>query len=269
MSNSNIGNNKQKFRKPVVLMSMGAQERKGHAYQVMTHKYITPLVEHAGCVPVLVPTCCGSEDLEQYLDMADGVYLTGAGSNIDPALYGQDNQTPGKAQDRDRDLFDLPLVRAAIARGLPIFGICRGMQEINVALGGDMYQKVYAEPGFNDHRENSEDPVDVQYAPAHSVQLAANTWLRTLLGTDSIRVNSLHGQGLKTLGKGLEAIARAEDGLVEAIHGPGLSPFLFAVQWHPEWQAAQNPDSVKIFEAFGQACRRQVQKKAGAYGSAA
>lgn len=269
MSNSNIGNNKQKFRKPVVLMSMGAQERKGHAYQVMTHKYIAPIVDHAGCVPVLVPTCCGVEDLEQYLDMADGVYLTGAGSNIDPALYGQDNQTPGKAQDRDRDLFDLPLVRAALARGLPIFGICRGMQEINVALGGDMYQKVYAEPGFNDHRENSEDPVEVQYAPAHSVQITANSWLHSLLGTDSIRVNSLHGQGLKTLGKGLEAIARAEDGLVEAIHGPSLSSFLFAVQWHPEWQAAKNPDSVKIFEAFGQACRRQVQKKAGAYGSAA
>lgn len=153
---------KNNLRKPVVLMSMGAQERKGHDYQVMTHKYIQPLVEFSGCVPVLVPTCCGIEDLEQYLDMADGVYLTGAGSNIDPALYGQENETPNKGQDRDRDLFDLPLIRAAIARGLPIFGICRGMQEINVALGGDIYQKVYAEPGFNDHRENPDDPVEVQ-----------------------------------------------------------------------------------------------------------
>jgi len=153
MPNSNIGNKNQKSRKPVVLMTMGTQERKGHDYQVMTHKYIVPLVEHAGCVPVLVPTCCGVEDLEQYLDMADGVYLTGAGSNIYPALYGQENETPGKGQDRNRDLFDLPLVQLAIARGLPIFGICRGMQEINVALGGDIYQKVYAEPGFNDHRE--------------------------------------------------------------------------------------------------------------------
>ncbi|MFP3526477.1 gamma-glutamyl-gamma-aminobutyrate hydrolase family protein, partial [Pantoea sp. SIMBA_072] len=89
------------------------------------------------------------EDLETYLNMADGVYLTGAGSNIDPALYGQDNETPGKGQDKARDLFDIPLVKAAIKRGLPIFGICRGMQEINVALGGDIYQKVYAEPGFN------------------------------------------------------------------------------------------------------------------------
>ncbi|MFK0088018.1 gamma-glutamyl-gamma-aminobutyrate hydrolase family protein [Pseudomonas sp. NPDC090755] len=263
MPNSNIGNKKQTLRKPVVLMTMGAQERKGHDYQVMTHKYIVPLVEHAGCVPVLVPTCCGIEDLETYLDMADGVYLTGAGSNIDPALYGQENQTPGKGQDRDRDLFDMPLVKAALARGLPIFGICRGMQEINVALGGDIHQKVYAEPGFNDHRENPEDPVDVQYSAVHGVRLEQGSWLHTLLKSDEIRVNSLHGQGLNKLGKGIEPLAWAEDGLVEAIHAPSLSPFLFAVQWHPEWQAAKNPDSVKMFEAFGEACRKQVAKAQG------
>ena len=204
MSNKNSAKTSTAKRKPVVLMSMGAQERKGHDYQVMTHKYITPLVEIAGCVPVLVPTCCGTDDLEQYLDMADGVYLTGAGSNIDPTLYGQENLTPEKGQDRDRDLFDLPLIKAAIARGLPVFGICRGMQEINVALGGDIHQKVYAEPGFNDHRENPEDPVAVQYAEAHKVRIEPNSWLARVLGRDEIGVNSLHGQGIKTLGKGLE-----------------------------------------------------------------
>jgi putative glutamine amidotransferase len=252
----------RKPRKLVVLMTMGSQERKGHAYQVMTHKYIAPLVEHAGCVPLLVPTCCGVEDLEHYLDLADGVYLTGAGSNIDPALYGQDNQTPGKGQDRDRDSFDLPLLHAALARGLPIFGICRGMQEINVALGGDMYQQVYAEPGFMDHREDSTASVERQYGPAHGVRIAVDSWLHALLGREEIQVNSLHGQGLKTLGRGLEALAWAPDGLVEAIHAPQLASFLFAVQWHPEWQAAQNPDSIKLFEAFGQACRQRVSAAA-------
>ncbi|MCI0911488.1 gamma-glutamyl-gamma-aminobutyrate hydrolase family protein [Pseudomonas sp. NPDC089743] len=260
MSNSNIGNKQPSLRKPVVLMTMGSQERKGHDYQVMTHKYITPLVDFADCVPVLVPTCCGVDDLETYLDMADGVYLTGAGSNIEPSLYGQENQTPGKGQDVNRDLFDIPLVKAALKRGLPIFGICRGMQEINVALGGDIYQKVYAEPGFNDHRENPEDPVEVQYAQVHGVKIKAGSWLHDALGTDEIRVNSLHGQGLRNLGTGIEPIAHAEDGLVEAIHGPSISPFLFAVQWHPEWQAAKNPDSIKIFRAFGEACRAQVRK---------
>ncbi|WP_028694211.1 gamma-glutamyl-gamma-aminobutyrate hydrolase family protein [Pseudomonas cremoricolorata] len=258
MSNSNSGTTPSSSRKPVVLMTMGSQARKGHDYQVMTHKYITPLVEFGGCVPVLVPTCCGTDELETYLDMADGIYLTGAGSNIDPGLYGQENQTPGKAQDKPRDLFDIALVQLALARGLPIFGICRGMQEINVALGGDIYQKVYAEPGFNDHRENPDDPVEVQYAQVHGVDIAAGSWLEGVLGSERIRVNSLHGQGLRTLGQGLEPLAVADDGLVEAIHGPSISPFLFAVQWHPEWQAASNPDSIALFKAFGDACRTRV-----------
>ena len=247
-------------RKPVVLMSMGTQERKGHDYQVMTHKYISPLVEFSECAPVLLPSCFGTELIEQYLDMADGVYLTGAGSNIDPALYGQENLTPEKAQDRNRDLFDLPLIHGAIARGLPLFGICRGMQEINVALGGDIYQKVYAEPGFNDHRENPDDPVELQYAASHSVAPVPGTWLEQLLGAQ-IQVNSLHGQAIRRLGEGLAPIALAEDGLIEAIYAPKLPSFLFAVQWHPEWQAAKNPDSIKLFQVFGQACREFASQR--------
>ena len=248
-------------RKPVVLMSMGAQERKGHAYQVMTHKYIVPLVELSGCVPLLAPTCCGTEDLEQYLDMVDGVYLTGAGSNIDPALYGQPNLTPDKGQDRDRDLFDLPLIRAAIQRGLPLFGICRGMQEINVALGGDIHQKLYAEADFDDHREDADAPVEVQYGESHSVDVLPGTWLAELLQKEKIVVNSLHGQGFQALAKAGDALALAEDGVIEAIHAPGLAQFTLAVQWHPEWQAAQNPDSVKIFQAFGDACRQRATER--------
>ncbi|MCU1718030.1 gamma-glutamyl-gamma-aminobutyrate hydrolase family protein [Pseudomonas sp. 5P_3.1_Bac2] len=259
MSNNNTSK-RSPARKPVVLMSMGAQERKGHAYQVMTHKYITPLVEIAGCVPLLVPTCCGSADLEQYLDMVDGVYLTGAGSNIDPALYGQENLTPGKGQDQDRDNFDLPLIRAALKRGLPLFAICRGMQEINVALGGTIHQKVYAVPGFNDHRENPDDPVAVQYADSHTVQALPGTWLAELMGSEPFPVNSLHGQAVDQLGEGVEVLAQAEDGVIEAIHLPQAEQFTLAVQWHPEWLAAQNPHSVKIFHAFGEACRQQVAR---------
>ena len=244
-------------RKPVVLMTMGAQPRNGHAYQVMTHKYIMPLVEISGCVPLLVPTCCGTADLEQYLDLADGVYLSGAGSNIDPALYGQENLTPEKQQDRDRDLFDLPLIKGALARGLPLLGICRGMQEINVALGGDIHQKVYNEPGYDDHREDADDPVDEQYGPSHQIKLLPGSWFAELMGEEQIPVNSLHGQGINRLGKGLEPLAHAEDGLIEALHAPALSPFLLAVQWHPEWKARENPYCIKLFQAFGDACRKR------------
>lgn len=261
MSNNNTGNTQNAKRKPVVLMPMGAQERKGHDYQVMTKKYMSPLVEISGCVPLLAPTCFGTEDLEQYLSMVDGVYLTGAGSNIDPALYGQENLTPDKSQDRDRDLFDLPLIRAALDMGLPLFGICRGMQELNVALGGDMHQKLYQTPGLNDHREDTTTPVAEQYADIHPVRLVPNTWLAELMQQDEIPVNSLHGQGIKTLGKGLQALAYAEDGLVEAVHLPELPQFTLGVQWHPEWLAAQNPHSVRLFQAFGEACRNRAEQR--------
>lgn len=243
-------------RKPTVLMTMGSQARAGHDYQVMTHKYITPLVEHAGCVPLLVPTCCGLDDVEHYLDLADGLYLTGAGSNIDPALYGQSNLTPEKPQDLARDRVDLAMIRGALARGLPIFGICRGMQELNVALGGDLYQKVYCEEGMDDHREDGEASPDVQYGASHPVTLVAGSWLERLLGTPQIMVNSLHGQGIRRLGEGLAPLAQAEDGLVEAITMPSRSQFTLGVQWHPEWRARENPHSVRIFEAFGAACRQ-------------
>lgn len=247
-------------RKPVVLMSMGAQERKGHDYQVMTVKYIKPLVEHADCVPILAPTCFGPDNIEQYLSMVDGVYLTGAGSNINPALYGQTNLTPEKQQDIGRDNFDLPLIHAALKLGLPVFAICRGMQEMNVAFGGDLHQKLYAVPTKNDHREDGQESVDEQYADIHTVHFEAGNWLGKLLGQDEIPVNSLHGQGIKTLGNGVRVIGRAEDTAIEAIDLPDFAQFTLGVQWHPEWKAASNPHSIKMFEAFGNACRLRAEQ---------
>lgn len=248
----------KELRKPVVLMPMGAQARKGHDYQVMTKKYIQPLVDISDCVPLLAPTCFGTDHLMQYLSMVDGVYLTGAGSNIDPALYGQENKAPEKELDQGRDLFDLPLIHAALEMGLPLFAVCRGMQELNVALGGDLHQKVYALEGLNDHREDGSSPVAQQYADVHSVNLVPDTWFAALMGQPSIAVNSLHGQGINTLGQGLQPLAHAEDGLIEAVHLPAMAQFTLAVQWHPEWQAAQNPFSTRIYQAFGEACRSRV-----------
>ena len=225
----------------------------------MTHKYIKPLVEISGCVPLLVPTCCGTEDLEQYLDLADGVYLSGAGSNIDPALYGQENLTPEKPQDRDRDLFDIPLVRAALDRGLPILGICRGMQEINVALGATFTRRSIASRVMTIIGRCADDPVDEQYGESHQVELVPGTWLAELMGQPSIPVNSLHGQGIKTLARGWPpgpCRRRADRG--DPRSRP--LPFLLAVQWHPEWKASENPHSIKLFTAFGDACRRFRQQ---------
>jgi putative glutamine amidotransferase len=255
---SNSPNQLANKRKPVVLMSMGAQERAGHDYQVMTKKYIAPLVEISGCVPVLAPTCFGDGDIDQYLSMVDGVYLTGAGTNIDPTLYGQENLTPTKVQDKGRDLFDLPLIRRALDRGLPLFAICRGMQEWNIVFGGDMYQKVYATPGFIDHREDGAAPVPDQYALVHPVRPVPGTWFAKLMQDQEFAVNSLHGQGIKTLGQGLQELAHAPDGLIEAVYAPGFRQFNLGVQWHPEWRATQNLHSVRLFQAFGEACRQQA-----------
>ncbi|MHA7001932.1 gamma-glutamyl-gamma-aminobutyrate hydrolase family protein [Aeromonas schubertii] len=241
-------------------MTMGSQARAGHDYQVMTHKYILPLVEQSGCVPLLVPTCCGVDDLDHYLDMADGLYLTGAGSNIDPGLYGQENLTPEKQQDQERDRVDIALIHGALARGLPIFGICRGMQELNVALGGDLYQKVYSEEEYEDHREDSTASVDEQYGESHAITLVEGEWLRQVLGSDTIMVNSLHGQGLCRLGEGLHPLAYAEDGLVEAVGMKG-GAFVLGVQWHPEWKASENPYSIRLFKAFGEACRARIMQR--------
>ena len=258
MINNSANTSQAITRKPVVLMTMGAQERNGHDYQVMTNKYIKPLVEIADCVPLLVPTCFGTEDLLQYLAIADGVYLTGAGTNIDPSHYGQENLTPEKTQDIGRDQFDLPLIRLTLEMGLPFFGVCRGMQELNIALGGSIHQKLYTLPGMNDHRENSAAEVEDQYAPAHRVRLVSGTWYAALMKQDSIPVNSLHGQGLDRLGNGVQPLAHSEDGLVEAVHLPEQPQFTLGVQWHPEWKAASNPHSTLMFRAFGDACRRRA-----------
>jgi putative glutamine amidotransferase len=255
MFQNNSGKNQNLIRRPVVLMSMGAQERKGHDYQVMTVKYIRPLVEHAGCVPLLAPTCLGTQNLAQYLSMVDGVYLTGASTNIDPALYGQEELSLGNDLDQDRDRFDQSLIHLALDMGLPFFGVCRGMQELNVALGGELHQKLHEIPGMIDHREDYAACLPQQYADVHSVRLVPHTWFAELMQQAEIRVNSLHGQGIKTLGEGVQPLAHAQDGLIEAIHLPELAQFTLGLQWHPEWQAAQNVYSVRIFQAFGRACR--------------
>lgn len=242
-------------RKPVVLMSMGSQARSGHDYQVMTNKYINPIVQIAQCVPMLVPTAYGPLHIEQYLDMADGVYITGAATNIDPALYGQENKTPEKPMDRSRDLFDIPLILAALERGLPLLGVCRGMQELNVALGGDLHQKVYTLPGVHEHRENGDLDVPGQYADVHEVCPVPGSWYAELMQVPKFAVNSLHGQGLNRLGAGIEPAAYSDDGLVEAVHMPARGAFTLGVQWHPEWRASDNPHSIRMFQAFGRACQ--------------
>ena len=211
----------------------------------------------------------GEKYVRAVLDGLDGILLTGAVSNIEPHHYSDEPSYPGNLHDPARDATNLALIPLAIELGLPILAICRGFQEINVAFGGRLHQKVHDVAGFMDHRENPDDPLDAQYAPVHELQLAPGGLLAGIAGTDRVRVNSLHGQGIARLGEGLTVEATAPDGLIEAYRHDGPTQdgstraFLLAVQWHPEWRVLENPFHHGIFRAFGDACRQRAAQRIG------
>ncbi len=212
--------------------------------------YARALLSAAGCVPVLLPPL--GEAMLAALDRLDGLLLPGSTSNVEPHRYGADtDETPGQ-HDPDRDETTLPLIRAAVARGMPVLAICRGIQELNVALGGTLHQRVHALTGRMDHRD-PEGPPDARFALVHEVRVSGR--LAALLGTQRVRVNSLHGQAVDRPAAGLAVEAVADDGTVEAVRGTTCPGFVLGVQWHPEWHAATDAPSRAIFEAFGKACR--------------
>jgi len=158
--------------------------------------------------------------------------------------------------DPKRDATTLPLIKGALAAGVPIFAVCRGFQELNVALGGTLHAHVEEQPGYHDHRENTDDPLKVQYGPSHEVNLVDGGLLQALAGTNKQMVNSLHSQGVARLGTGVSVEAVADDGLLEAFQVDSADSFALGVQWHPEWQYRQDKFSLAMFTAFGDACRK-------------
>jgi putative glutamine amidotransferase len=244
------------MRSPVVLVPACVNQIGAHPYHTAQLKYVAAVADGARCTPLIVPALGAATDFEALLALADGVMLTGSPSNIDAALYGEAVLDPSLPLDAARDATTLPLIRAAIKRGIPLLAICRGFQEVNVALGGSLHQAVHAVAGIADHRERKDDTLDQQYAPSHRVLLDPGGRMAQILnGAAEILVNSLHGQGINQLAPGLAVEAHADDGLVEAYRVADAKGFTLAVQWHPEWRFSDNPDSVKLFRAFGDACR--------------
>jgi putative glutamine amidotransferase len=231
-----------------------------HPYLAAGEKYVRAVVEGAGATPVLLPTLQPPVDPGVWLDRLDGLLLTGAVSNIEPHHYGTESSWQGNLHDPARDANTLALIPQAVARGLPILAICRGLQEVNVAFGGTLHQKVHEVAGMNDHREDIEAALEVQYGPAHVIHLRPDGVLAAIAGADEVRVNSLHGQGIARLGEGLEVEATSPDGLIEAFRGTGAS-FLLGLQWHPEWRVTENRFYLGIFQAFGEACRRHAAQR--------
>ena len=231
-----------------------------HPFLAVGEKYVRAVVDGAGCLPLLVPTLDPVLPLRDVLAGLDGLLLTGAVSNIEPHHYSDESSYEGNLLDPRRDATNLPLIPLAIEMGVPVLAICRGFQEVNVAFGGTLYQKVHEQPGFMDHRENKDDPLDVQYGPAHDIALVPGGVLAGLAGDTRATVNSLHGQGVRRLGEGLVVEAQAPDGLVEAFRHDGPA-FMLAVQWHPEWKVRENAFYQATFRAFGDACRARAARR--------
>jgi putative glutamine amidotransferase len=222
-------------------------------------KYLQAVTDAAGGCPIILPSFPGGFDVLECLDRLDGLLLTGSTSNVEPHHYDGPASPDGSEHDPARDGSALALIPAAIRSGLPLLAICRGFQEINVALGGSLHQAVHELPGFDMHHENKADPVDVQYGPSHPVQLTPGGLLAGLIDQRTVVVNSVHRQGVDRLADGLDVEATSPDGLIEAFTVRDAPGFTLAVQWHPEWKATENAFYTAIFNAFGDACRRYAQ----------
>jgi putative glutamine amidotransferase len=226
-------------------------------YTVLADRYAQAVCK-IGLQPVLYPMA-GANDVPDLMQLVDGVLLTGSPSNVEATRYSA-TALPTDLLDPRRDALTMALVPAAIAAAVPVLGVCRGLQEMNVALGGSLHQQLHAE-GMMDHREPSNEPLEVQFAVRHDIELLPSSAFARWAGGTKARVNSLHAQGIKRLGQSLVAEAFAPDGLVEGVRVDRAPAFAYGVQWHPEWHHETNAFYANTLEAFAQACSEHRKRR--------
>jgi putative glutamine amidotransferase len=248
-------------RQPIIGVSACTKQIGHNIYHTAGDKYLQAIIHVVNGLPVIIPALGEQLDQAFLLQQLDGLVFTGSPSNVEPHHYAGDASEPGTAHDAARDSTTLPLIKAAIAAGIPVLGICRGFQEMNVAFGGTLYQKVQEVAGYMDHREPEGLPADQQYGLRHALQVQPGGLLASIGLPDEIQVNSIHGQGVQRLAPGLHVEALAPDGLIEAFSVSGAKSFALGVQWHPEWQVRSNPNYLAIFQAFGEACRKKAGQR--------
>ncbi len=217
--------------------------------------------EVSGCLPLIVPTDPRYVSVEELLGTCDGFLLTGGRPNVHPEEYGENPTDAHGEFDRCRDAITLPLVRACVERGQPFFGVCRGFQEVNVAMGGTLYPEIRDLPGRMNHRMPPDGTLEEKFAIRHCVRLTEGGRFHRVLGAHEVMTNTLHGQGIKKAGDRIVIDGCADDGTPEAIYIDGAPGFTLSVQWHPEYNAANDPVSRPLFEAFGAAVRDWAQGK--------
>jgi putative glutamine amidotransferase len=234
----------------VVGIPMCATLRDSELVHATAARYAEALIGGAGAVPVLIPPVGSAQSA--LLDRIDGLLVPGSASNVHPSHYGVHESLTPDLHDLDRDATTLPLIRNAVATGVPILAICRGIQELNVALGGTLHQCVHELPGRRDHRGDEGRTRDSDFGPRHAVAVAGT--LARIVGRSRITVNSLHSQAIDRPAPGLVVEAVAEDDTIEAVFGIDTPGFVLGLQWHPEWRYFEHPASIAIFRAFGEAC---------------
>lgn len=248
-----IGSN-QMTGAPIVGLPSDTFEKSGFLFHSVGDKYLRAVAEVAQCQPLMIPS---SEviSIDGILDQFHGFVLTGAPSNVHPPHYGDEPSADHEPYDHSRDMSTFRLIRKALDRGVPLLCICRGFQELNVVLGGTLETELQRGAGRLDHRAGGSEDVNARYAPAHKIAITPGGMLERILGKQETVVNSVHRQGIRRLAPELAIEAVAPDGIIEAVSVKGAKSFAFGTQWHPEFKAIDNADSVKLFTAFGDAVR--------------
>jgi putative glutamine amidotransferase len=248
---------------PLVAVPTDIRQFDNYTWHATPHQYLEAAVAVGGVMPVLVPAMGDRLDLDGLLDRVDGVMITGSKSNVHPSLYGEEATEANGPYDPDRDATSLPLIRRAVERGIPLLAICRGIQEMNVALGGSLAAEIQDREGAMDHRAPEHDHADMRFGIRQPVTIAEGSCLAGIFGAGEIKINSLHRQAVDRLGARLQVEAVAPDGTVEAVSVKDAEAFAVGVQWHPEYWAASDETSAKLFRAFGDAVRAYAARPRG------
>ena len=243
------------MHQPLVAVSTDVKQFENYTWHAAPNQYLEAALAGSGVFPVLVPNFGDRLDLDRLLASVDGVMVTGSKSNVHPSLYGGDASEANGPYDPDRDATTLPLIRKAIEHGVPLLAICRGIQELNVALGGTLATEIQEREGALDHRAPVSDSQDERFAIRQPISIKPGSCLADIFGAGSVMVNSVHRQGIDRLGSRLQVEAVAEDGTVEAVSVKGARAFAVGVQWHPEYWVKTDSVSAQVFSAFGDAVR--------------
>jgi putative glutamine amidotransferase len=241
-------------RKPVVGIPASVRLLE-HAMEFhgTANQYLRAAREDVGATVFTIPGLADAANAIELLDAVDGVLLTGSFSHVHPSTYGASIAAAEGFYDPKRDAVTLPLIRAALDRAVPIFGICRGMHELNVALGGTLHQMLHEAPGKADHRPDDSLPLEQQFGPAHEIEINEGGVLGSLVGERRFMVNTAHTQGIDRVAESLRIEAASADGTVEALSVESAHAFAVAVQFHPEWGTQANPLYRALFAAFSSA----------------